>query len=164
MAWLLLARWTPPQMRRWRVILLNAFGARLHSTANVYSSASIWYPPNLVMHAHAALGPGAICYCMDKITIGERAVISQRAHLCAGSHAIDDPHFQLFTRPITIGANAWIAAEAFVGPGVTIGEGAVLGARAVTVRHLEPMGVYAGNPARFLRFRKSAPLASREKP
>jgi hypothetical protein len=49
---------------------------------------------------------------------------------------------------------SWVAAEAFVGPGVTIGEGAVLGARGCAFRDLEPWTVYAGNPARRLKLRK----------
>jgi putative colanic acid biosynthesis acetyltransferase WcaF len=150
-AWLLLARWTPPVMRPWRLLLLSLFGARVHPAANVYASAVVWYPPNLSMEAHASLGPGAICYSMDRIHIGERAVVSQRAHLCCGSHRIDDPEFTLFALPITIGADAWIATEAFVGPGVTVGEGAVLGARGVATKDLEAWSVYAGNPARKLR-------------
>lgn len=152
--WLLLASWTPPQLKRWRTLLLRAFGAKVHPSANVYASARIWYPPNLAMGPRASLGPGAICYCMDRIEIGARAVISQRAHLCGGTHDIDEVNFQLRVKPIFVGADAWIAAEAFVGPGVTIGEGAVLGARGVTVKNLEPWTVYAGNPARAIRERR----------
>ncbi len=152
-AWLLLARWTPPPLRAWRVLLLRVFGARLHPTAIVYGSASIWYPPNLLMDEYATLGPHANCYCMAPISIGRRAIVSQGAYLCTGSHDIDDPHFQLFARPITVSDNAWVAAEAFVGPGVTVGEGAVLGARGVAAKTLEPWTVYAGNPARPLRKR-----------
>jgi Acetyltransferase (isoleucine patch superfamily) len=152
-AWTLLARWTPPPMHRWRVMLLNLFGARVAADARVYASASIWYPPNLEMRSQATLGSGVICYAMDRIVIGERAVVSQRAHLCAGTHLVDDPHFQLVARPIEIGAYAWVAAEAFVGPGVSIGEGAVLGARGVTVKDLDAWTIYAGNPARPIRTR-----------
>ena len=74
--------------------------------------------------------------------------------MCAGTHAIDDPHFQLYARPITIGVRAWIAAEAFVSPGVTVGEGAVLGARGVATGDLLPWTVYRGNPAVVLRTRR----------
>jgi putative colanic acid biosynthesis acetyltransferase WcaF len=135
-------------------VLLRTFGAEVHPSAKVYSSARVWCPSNLVMGPLASLAPGVICYCMDRIEIGAGAVISQRAHLCAGGHEIDDPDFQLIARPIKIGADAWIAAEAFVGPGVTVGDGAVLGARGVTVKNLEPWTVYAGNPARPIRSRK----------
>jgi putative colanic acid biosynthesis acetyltransferase WcaF len=52
--------------------------------------------------------------------------------------------------PINIGDWAWVAADAFVGPGVTIGRGAVVGARSVVVRDVPPDVVVAGNPARIL--------------
>lgn len=152
-AWLVLARWTPPPLRGWRRLLLRLFGARVAPTANVYASARIWSPANLSLADHAAIGPGAIIYAMAPITIGAYAVISQRAHLCAGTHDIEDADFQLVARPIAIGARAWIAAEAFVGPGVTVGEGAVLGARGCATRDLAPWTVYRGNPAAPLRGR-----------
>jgi putative colanic acid biosynthesis acetyltransferase WcaF len=81
--------------------------------------------------------------------------VSQGAHLCTGSHDIVDPNFPLVTKPIIIEAYAWIAAEAFVGPGVTVGEGAVLGARGVTFRDLSPWTVYVGNPAKPVHQRPS---------
>ncbi|MFC5345671.1 putative colanic acid biosynthesis acetyltransferase [Brevundimonas staleyi] len=152
--WALLASWTPPFMRGWRRWLLRRFGATIDDTAGVYGSAQIWYPPNLTMGAHAYIGPGAIVYCMAPITLDDYAIVSQRAHLCAGTHNIDDPNFQLEVRPIRIGRRGWVAAEAFVGPGVTIGEGAVLGGRAVAFRDLKPWGVYSGNPAGWLRERR----------
>lgn len=151
--WLLLARWTPPPLRGWRRLLLRLFGAQVAPTANVYASVRIWSPANLSIADHAAIGPGAIVYSMAPVTIGAFAVISQRAHLCAGTHDIEDPGFPLVARPITIGARAWIAAEAFVGPGVTVGEGTVLGARGCAMRDLAPWTVYLGNPATPLRDR-----------
>ena len=152
--WLLLASWTPPMLHGWRRFLLGMFGAKVDPTAVIYGSAQIWYPPHLEMGPHSCLGPRANCYAMARITLGPYALISQGAHLCAGSHDIEDEHFQLVAHPITIEANAWVAAEAFVGPGVTIGEGAVLGARGVAFRDLAPWTVHVGNPARQIRQRK----------
>lgn len=152
--WALLAAWTPPQLRRWRLFLLRVFGAKVHSSAQVYGSARVWYPPNLTMGARATLGRGVQCYCMAPIMVGAYAVVSQRAHLCTGTHDITNSFFQLQTRPINIGANAWICAEAFIGPGVTVGEGAVLAARAVTFGNLSDWIVYRGNPATKLKERQ----------
>ncbi|MET3516156.1 acetyltransferase-like isoleucine patch superfamily enzyme [Pseudacidovorax sp. 1753] len=87
------------------------------------------------------------------IFIGDFAVVSQGAHLCAGSHDIEDENFQLITRPINIGPRAWVAAEAFVGPGVTVGASAVLGARGVAFKDLDGYGVYVGNPAKKIKSR-----------
>lgn len=154
LTWLLLASWTPPFLRGWRRFLLTLFGARIDPTANIYGSVRVWYPPNLEMGPYACLGPGVNAYCMAPIRLDAYALVSQRSHLCAGTHDIEDPHFQLRARPITIGRHAWIAAEAFVGPGVTVGEGAVLGGRGVAFRDLQAWGVYSGNPAQFLKERR----------
>ena len=157
-AWALLAAWTPPPLHGWRRLILRLFGARIGRGARIYGGVRIWYPPNLAVGEFAVLGPGVICYNQAPIEIGARAVISQRAHLCTGSHDVADPDFQLVTTPIVIGAQAWIAAEAFVGPGVVVGERAVLGARGVAFRALEPGMIYAGNPAQKLR-RRPTPAA-----
>jgi putative colanic acid biosynthesis acetyltransferase WcaF len=107
----------------------------------------------LTMGAHAVLGPKVNCYCMGSVSLGEKAVVSQGAHLCGGTHDIKDPHFQLVTRPISVERGAWVAAEAFIGPGVVVGEFAVIGARAVALRNAEPYGVYVGNPAQLVKQR-----------
>lgn len=154
LVWLLLAAWTPAPLHRWRIFLLRLAGAKVHATAHVYGSARVWYPPNLTMDAHACLGPQVNCYCMAPIKLGRNAIVSQGSHLCAGTHDIEDPDFQLVVKPITIHADAWLAAEVFVGPGVTIGESAVLGARCVLFRDAEPSSVYIGNPAQRIRSRE----------
>lgn len=154
-AWLAFAAWTPHQLQPLRRGLLLLFGARIHPTAMIRGTVRIWAPENLSMGAHASMGPGVICYNVAPISIGNFAIVSQRAHLCTGTHAIDDPAFPLVSKPISIGENAWVAAEAFVGPGVTIGRNAVLGARGVAFRNLDGDGVYAGNPATLIRKRKA---------
>jgi putative colanic acid biosynthesis acetyltransferase WcaF len=152
-AWLLLASWTPPPLHLWRNFLLRIFGAKIHPTARIYSSAKIWYPPNLTIHKYAVIGPRAIIYCQDKITIGDKVTVSQGAHLCTGSHNIQDKNFQLITRPIEIKSYAWIAAESFIGPGVTIHEGAVIGARAVVFKDIDSWSVSIGNPCFYIKKR-----------
>lgn len=148
--WLVLARWTPRQFNPLRLAILRLFGARIGRGAMVYGSARIWLPSNLELGEGTTLGPGVECYCMAPIRIGARSIVSQRAHLCAGTHDHRDPQFQLYARPITIGPQAWIAAEAFVGPGVEVGEGAVLGARGCAFQSLDPWTIYSGNPAAAL--------------
>lgn len=152
--WLLMASWTPRQLQPWRHALLRLFGARMGHKADVRGSARVWLPSHLVMADHAVIGPGVTCYNQAPIHIGERALVSQGAHLCAGTHDIDHVHFPLVARPIHIGAHAWVAAEAFVGPGAVVGDGAVLGARGVAFGHLDAWTVYAGNPAKRVRERR----------
>jgi putative colanic acid biosynthesis acetyltransferase WcaF len=152
--WLTCIRWTPGFLNPWRIFLLTCFGAKVSSRAAIAGSARIWLPSNLQIGDRSTLGPGVDCYNMAPITIGERTVISQRAFLCAGTHDIQDADFQLVARPITIGNDVWIAAEAFVAPGVAVGDGTVLGARACAFDNLSSWTVYRGNPAVAIRARK----------
>ena len=158
--WLLLASWTPPPLHGWRRFLLTLFGARMGHRTRVYGSAKIWYPPNLEMGDHAVIGWNVNCYSQGKITLGRYAIVSQYSHLVSGTHDIDDPNFRLYTRPIVISDYAWVASDAFVGPGVTLGEGAVLGARGVAFKDLDPWTVYVGNPVRPVRQRKRFTIES----
>lgn len=156
LSWALFAAWTPSFWSPWRILLLRVFGARIAKGAAISPSCKIWYPPNLVIGKWSTLGPGVNCYNMASIELGDSVIISQGAFLCAGTHDVDDPHFALVTRPISIHSRAWIAAGALIGPGVTVGEGAVLGAHGVAFADLEPWQVYAGNPARQIRARSFA--------
>ncbi len=146
-------RYTIPQMHAWRVLLLRLFGAQISNNCHVYPKVVIWAPWNLVMKNHSCLANNVTCYSQATITIEEYAIVSQGAHLCAGSHDYTDPDFQLIAIPIIIGKKAWVCAEAFVGPGVMVGEGSVLGARGVAMRNLLPWKVYSGNPAVLVKNR-----------
>lgn len=138
----------------WKRFLLRSFGARIHKTAMIYSSARIFYPKNLVMDEYSCLASDVNCYNVAPIKIGAQTTVSQGAYLCTASHDISDPKHRLITAPITIESQAWIASEAFVGMGVTIGEGAVVGARAVVTKDVEPWTVVVGNPAKFIKKRE----------
>jgi putative colanic acid biosynthesis acetyltransferase WcaF len=153
-AWVLLFRTSPAPLHRWRCWLLRQFGARVHPTCHVYSSVRIWAPWNLEMAAHSCLGPEVKCYSMALVSLGEKAIVSQGVHLCSGSHDYTLESFQLYAKPILIGADAWVCADAFIGPGVKIGEGTVIGARSVVIRSQPSWCVCAGNPSRPLKPRK----------
>ncbi|WP_374576565.1 colanic acid biosynthesis acetyltransferase WcaF [Phenylobacterium sp. J367] len=151
--WALFARWTPNSFNIWRLFLLHLYGAKVRRTSAISPSAKIWFPPNLVLGDRCALGRRVNCYNMAPVTIGDHAIVSEGAFLCAGSHDVDDPNFQLVVAPVVIGPSAWLAADAMVGPGVIVGEGAVLGARSVAFRDLQPWTIYVGNPASAVRAR-----------
>ncbi len=87
-------------------------------------------------------------------SVGSMVTISQRAYPCTASHDITRLLKPLIHRPIAVGDYAWVAAEAFVGMGVTVGEGAVVGARAVVAKDVPAWAVVVGNPARVVGWRR----------
>lgn len=109
---------------------------------------------------HGKLVIGSFCSIADNVTI-----------LLSGNHRTDwittypfnvvMPEFnQIAGHPLSrgdvvIGNDVWIGMDSLILSGVTIGDGAVIGARSVVTKDVEPYGVVAGNPARFVRYRFS---------
>jgi putative colanic acid biosynthesis acetyltransferase WcaF len=153
-AWTLLCRFTPIWLHRWRSMILRAFGASLHGRCYVYPSTRVWAPWNLEMMPGSCLGPDVNCYNVARIFLGERALVSQNSHLCSASHDFRVPQFPLVAAPIQIEADAWIAADVFVAPGITLHTGSVALARSVVTFDVPAWTVVAGNPARKLRERE----------
>lgn len=144
---------SPRPLFAWRAFLLRQFGAKVGRHVHIYNSATIYFPWNLEVGDHSAIGEHAYIYNLGPIIIGNKTTISQRAHLCAGTHDFADSALPLLKPPIVIADQAWICADAFVGPGITVGEGAIVGARAVVTKDVEPWAIVAGNPAVFVKRR-----------
>lgn len=138
----------------WRVLILRFFGAKIGDHCLIYSNVKIWAPWNLEMKSYSLLGAKVDCYNQGKISIGANTSISQKAYLCASTHDITDSKHALLLKPIVIEDQVWIAADAFIGPGVTIGQGAVVGARSAVFKNVESWSVVGGNPARFIKKRE----------
>ena len=134
--------------------LLRLFGASVGREVHVYPSTHIYFPWNLQIGDWSAIGEWALIYNLGMVKIGERATLSQRVHVCAGTHDYRDPAMPLLKPPVSIQNSAWICADAFIGPGVTVHEGAVVGACSVVVKDVSAWTVVAGNPARFLKGRE----------
>lgn len=153
--WTLLTRPFPKStMMPWKRLLLRMFGAKIAPNAMVYSTVKIFMPWNFEIQEGACVASGVDIYNAAKVTIGKKAVISQRAYICTASHNIYSKNHEQIQKPITISDMSWVAAEAFVGPGVVIGEGAVLGARGCAFKNIEPWTIAGGNPAKILHKRE----------
>ena len=155
-----LFRFTPAPLHAWRAILLRLFGARIGRGVLIYPSANIWAPWNLTMADATCLGREVDCYCVDKVELMARAVVSQRSFLCTASRDYNRSDLPLVTAPIRLEPDAWVTAEAYVGPGVTMARGSVALARAVVVRDVKAWTVVAGNPARPVGERTRPPSDS----
>jgi putative colanic acid biosynthesis acetyltransferase WcaF len=139
--------------RKWRILLLKCFGAKVEWSSHIYASVKIWAPWNLQVGANSSLGPKVDCYNQGNISIGANTVISQKAYLCASTHDYTERNFPLILKPITIGNGVWIAADAFIGPGVYVKNDAIIAARAVVTKNVEKNAIVGGNPAKFIKYR-----------
>ena len=114
------------------------------------------------------IGEGTRIWSSCHVHIGDRALISHNVnifdsltHPLSPSQRHDQfraisqtghPHdIQLDERPVEIGKDVWIGANAIISRGVRLGEGAVVGAGAVVTRDVPDFTIAAGNPAALIR-------------
>lgn len=142
-----------PYLKEFRNSILRLFGAKIARGVLIYPTVNIWYPWKLQIGRFSCIGGNVNLYNKENIVIYENVVVSQNSFLCTATHNIESESHDLITRPIVINNRAWVAADVFVGPGVTIGEGAVVGARAAVFKDVEPWTVVGGNPAKYIKKR-----------
>ncbi|HZY79659.1 MAG TPA: putative colanic acid biosynthesis acetyltransferase [Cyclobacteriaceae bacterium] len=143
-------RLSPRLFYSWRNMILRLMGAKLGKNVRVFPTTKITFPWLLTTGDNVVISWNVRVYNLGTITIGSGTVVSQHAHLCGGTHDHRSPDFTLLRTGLTIGSKCWIAADAFVGPGVVIGDRAIVGARAVVVHNVEPRTIVAGNPAKVV--------------
>lgn len=150
-----LFRWSPRPCHGFRARLLKLFGADISEpdAVVIFPTAMITFPWKLTLEPRAMIGPRVRVYNLAHISLRRGANVSQGCHLCAGTHDFMRWSMPLVAKPIVIGANAWLGADVFVGPGVTIGELCVAGARSVIVRDLPARQICVGNPCRPIKER-----------
>ena len=138
-----------------KIACLRLFGTKIGSNVVIKPGVRVKYPWKLEIGDHSWIGEDVWIDNLDRVKIGKNVCISQGVYLCTGNHDWSDPAFGLRTAPIVIEDQCWLAAKSVVGPGVTIRQGAVLALGGVTTKLLDPMRVYAGNPAQFVVERKT---------
>jgi putative colanic acid biosynthesis acetyltransferase WcaF len=145
------SRWIPSSDIK--CLILQCFGAKLGQRIRIKPGVKIKFPWRLLVGNDVWLGENCWIDNVAMVTIESNVCVSQDVYLCTGNHDWTDPSFKLLDQPIYLEEGCWIAARAIVGPGVTVGRGAVVGLGAVAGRSLEPMTIYAGNPAQAVKQR-----------
>ena len=141
-----LFRGSPQFAYGFRRPVLGFFGAKIGRRVIIRPSVTFTYPWKVCIGDHAWIGDDVVLYSLGEIEIGANTVVSQSSYLCAADHDYAQPDFPIRARKITIGPEAWIAADVFVAPGVTIGQGTVIGARSSVFKNMPAGMVCFGNP------------------
>lgn len=66
---------------------------------------------------------------------------------------LDSKEVQYKRKTCRIGNDVWVGQNVLIVGGVNVGDGAVIGAGSVVTKDCMPYGIYAGNPARLLKYR-----------
>jgi putative colanic acid biosynthesis acetyltransferase WcaF len=144
-------RFSPRHLYFFRNFILKILGADIGSGVKIYPDVWILNPHNLVIGNNVNIGWGVKLYALGKIYIGSNTVISQYTHLCAGSHDYKSNDFALLKLNLSVGENVWVAADAFIGPGVLLGDSCIVAARSVVIKNVPNGVLVGGNPAKIIK-------------
>jgi putative colanic acid biosynthesis acetyltransferase WcaF len=133
--------------------VLRLFGAKIGRGVMVKPKVNIKYPWFLRVGNYVWIGEEVWIDNLIEVNIGDHACLSQGAMLLTGNHDYSSPTFDLKVGKITLENGVWVGAKAIVGPGVLAGSHAVLAVGSVATKHLQPYGIYQGNPAVLVRQR-----------
>ena len=133
--------------------LLKWFGAKVGDRVVIKPRVTIKHPWRLCLGDHVWIGEGVWIDNLAEVSIGSHVCVSQDAYLLTGNHDYKDHRFGLITQGITIEDGAWVGARSVICPGVRVASGSVLAAGSVLTRSTIVDGIYAGNPAQWVRDR-----------
>lgn len=122
----------------------------------------VWIEPPLTLAFGKTVHIGDNTYINSNLTlvddytinIGSNVLIGPNVTVSATGHPVHyklRPNGEMYSFPVNIGDNVWIASNVVICPGVTVGENSVIGAGSVVVKDIPPDTVAAGNPCRVLR-------------
>lgn len=137
-----------------RTMLLRLFGAKIGTNVYFKPGLRVKFPWYLSIGDYSWIGEDVWIDNLAPVSIDAHVCVSQGVYLCTGNHDWSTRNMRLFRRPIHLQTGCWAGARSVISPGVTVGEGAILSVGSVATGDLEPWGIYAGNPAVFVRERK----------
>lgn len=99
---------------------------------------------------------GIHCTVIGPVCIGKNVNLAQGITVTALNHNFEDPTRKIdeqgiSTKPVVIGDDVWIGANAVILPGVTIGHHVVVAAGAVVTKDVPPHSLVAGVPAKLIK-------------
>lgn len=137
-----------------KIFILRSFGAKIGHGLIIKPKVRIKNPWRLTIGDHCWIGESVWIDNLEDVVIGSHVSVSQGAMLLTGNHDYTRIDFPYRLGKIVLEDGVWIGARSVVCPGVICKANAILTVNSVATKHLGESGIYAGNPAAFVRGRK----------
>lgn len=95
----------------------------------------------------------------SRIIIEDDVLFGPNVSVYASTHKYSDDNLPIKQQGYTLGITqlkrgCWLGINSVIMPGVTIGQNAVIGANSVVTKDVPDYSVYAGSPARLIKYTK----------
>lgn len=113
----------------------------------------------LIIKDHANITQNVLIACSRQIVIGRYSLIGENVSIRDANHGTAKNEFIAFqplkSEPVFIEDDVWIGAFSMVLKGASVKTGAIIGCNSFVSRssEIQPYGIYAGSPVRFLKWR-----------
>lgn len=117
---------------------------------------------NLSLGNNVVIGYDNFIQALGGVSIGNHSMTAPGVKIWSVNHNYRDKNKPVMKQgqtrsPVVIGCDVWIAANAFISPGVNLPDGCVVSSGAVVgVKDYKPYSIIAGNPARVIGFREDS--------
>ena len=104
-------------------------------------------------------GPYVSISCQRKVIIGKNCLIAGSVSIHDNNHVFERTDISInvqgfIAKPVFIGDDVWIGTRSVILPGVKIGSHSIIGAGSIVTKDVPEWAIYAGNPAKLIRYRK----------
>lgn len=139
-----------------RKALYLLFGMKIGKGTRILMGTKINYPKRISIGNNTIINEWCYVDGRGGINIGSNVTIANFSKLITGFHDIDSDDFAYCESSIEIGDNVAIFSDSVVLAGAKINDGCIFSAKTLVRKGIyEEKGIYAGNPAKFIRLRRS---------
>jgi acetyltransferase-like isoleucine patch superfamily enzyme len=141
-------KWYRKQFKKCGINLTVPLGAHIVNPQNIECGDNVFF--------------GLYCYIQagGGLTLGSDLAIGPHVKIWTQNHRFDDLDTPIWqqgyeNKPVEIGSDVWIGANAFIMPGAVIGDQCIISAHSVVgAKNYPPRTILAGHPARKVGERK----------
>ena len=125
---------------------------RVHSDVDFGSGINIEIGNNTSLNRGTWIGNDTV--------FGDNVMMGPNVSILSGSHNFDNIQIPMSEQgapprnPVIIGDDVWIGTRSIILPGVKIGSHSIIGAGSVVTKDVPELAIYAGNPAKLIKYRK----------
>ncbi len=147
-----------PSCKKFRGYLASFFFKSCGKNINIEKGARFGKGEGISIGDNSGIGVNASI--PSNTVIGDNVMMAPDCIIYASNHRFEDTSIPMNQQghvkalQTVIGNDVWIGGRVIILPGKKIGNGVIIAAGSVVTKDLEDFGIYGGNPAKLIKYRK----------